>query len=76
MTLAVLWPWNDTQVIVALLKNYNTWIAAVTIALVASIETILSIHAIDHMDEKKRVTPMNRELVAQGVGNMISGLLG
>lgn len=49
---------------------------AVTLALVASIETLLSIEAIDNIDPYKRVTPTNRELVAQGFGNTISGLVG
>lgn len=49
---------------------------AATIALVASIETLLSIEAADKMDPYKRITPLNRELKAQGVGNTLSGLLG
>jgi MFS superfamily sulfate permease-like transporter len=48
----------------------------VTLAIVASLETLLSIEAIDRIDPFKRVTPTNRELMAQGVGNMASGLLG
>lgn len=51
-------------------------ITAVFIALIASIETLLSVEAIDKLDSKKRVTPTNRELVAQGIGNMVSGFLG
>jgi MFS superfamily sulfate permease-like transporter len=47
-----------------------------TLALVASLETLLSIEAIDKLDPQKRVTPTNRELAAQGIGNMLSGLLG
>ena len=49
---------------------------AVTIALVASIETLLSIEAIDKLDVHKRHTPTRRELIAQGIGNSVSGLLG
>jgi MFS superfamily sulfate permease-like transporter len=49
---------------------------AVTIAVVASLETLLSIEAIDKIDPLKRVSPTNRELVAQGVGNIASGMLG
>jgi carbonic anhydrase len=49
---------------------------AVVIAAVASLETLLNIEAVDKIDPQRRVTPPNRELVAQGVGNMISGLLG
>lgn len=51
-------------------------ITAFTIAAVASIETLLCIEAVDKMDPLRRVTNQNRELKAQGVGNMVSGLLG
>jgi len=56
--------------------NHEVWIAAFTIAIVASLETLLSIEAIDKLDPYKRVSPTNRELMAQGVGNMTSGMLG
>ncbi|MDQ3394553.1 MAG: SulP family inorganic anion transporter, partial [Bacteroidota bacterium] len=49
---------------------------AVTIAIIASIETLLSIEATDKLDTLKRRTPNNRELKAQGVGNILSGLIG
>ena len=49
---------------------------AFTIALVGSIETLLSVEATDKMDPYKRITPTNRELRAQGVGNFISGFIG
>lgn len=52
------------------------WKSALTLALVASIETLLSIEAVDKLDPYKRVSPSNRELIAQGVGNMTSGMLG
>lgn len=52
------------------------WGVAITIALVASIESLLCVEATDKMDPHKGRTPMNRELRAQGIGNMISGLLG
>jgi MFS superfamily sulfate permease-like transporter len=52
------------------------WVAAATMALVASIETLLSLQAVDRIDPLNRVSPPDRELVAQGVGNMVSGLLG
>ena len=52
------------------------WRVALVIALVASIETLLCVEATDKMDPYKGRTPMNRELLAQGVGNMVSGLLG
>jgi MFS superfamily sulfate permease-like transporter len=47
-----------------------------TLALVASLESLLSIEAVDDLDPYKRVTPTNLELKAQGVGNIVSGLLG
>ncbi|MFZ4862540.1 SulP family inorganic anion transporter [Sphingobacterium sp. Mn56C] len=56
--------------------NKEVWIVAFTIAIIASLETLLSIEAVDKLDPFKRVTPTNRELVAQGVGNMTSGFLG
>jgi MFS superfamily sulfate permease-like transporter len=56
--------------------NKNVWIAGITLALVASLETLLGIEAIDDLDSYKRVTNKERELKAQGVGNMISGLIG
>ncbi len=52
------------------------WRVAVVIALVASIESLLCVEATDKMDPNKGRTPMNRELRAQGIGNLISGLLG
>ena len=51
-------------------------ITAITLAAVASIETLLCVEATDRLDSEKRVTPTNRELVAQGVGNVFSGLIG
>jgi len=56
--------------------NVEVWKTALTIAIVASLETLLSIEAIDKIDPIKRVSPTNRELVAQGIGNMTSGMLG
>ncbi|RPD44961.1 SulP family inorganic anion transporter [Hymenobacter sediminis] len=53
-----------------------TYTVAFTIAIVASLETLLSVEAVDKLDPHKRVTPTNRELLAQGAGNMLSGLLG
>jgi MFS superfamily sulfate permease-like transporter len=54
----------------------NVWVVAFTIALVASLETLLCVEATDKLDPEKHVTPTNRELLAQGTGNMISGFLG
>lgn len=54
----------------------KVWITALTIAIVASIETLLCIEAADRMDAQKRYTDTNAELKAQGIGNMLSSLLG
>lgn len=56
--------------------NPKVWVTAVTIAVVASIETLLCIEAADRMDVQKRYTNTNMELKAQGVGNMLSSLIG
>ncbi|MDF2431563.1 MAG: hypothetical protein JWP44_1194 [Mucilaginibacter sp.] len=56
--------------------NKQVWITAFTIAIVASLETLLSLEAVDKIDPIKRVSPTNRELLAQGTGNIVSGLLG
>ena len=56
--------------------NPMVWKLAITIAFVASIETLLSIQAGDKIDPDKRITPANRELFAQGIGNVASGFLG
>jgi MFS superfamily sulfate permease-like transporter len=58
------------------LNNVDVWTVGLTIALVASIETLLGIEAIDKLDPLKRRTPANQELKAQGIGNIVSGLLG
>ncbi len=52
------------------------WITGATIAIVASIETLLCVEATDKMDPHREITPVNRELLAQGVGNLLSGLIG
>lgn len=54
----------------------DVWVVALTIAVVASIETLLCIEASDKLDPLKRYTDTNRELLAQGTGNILSGLLG
>ncbi|WP_242157053.1 SulP family inorganic anion transporter [Aestuariivivens sediminis] len=56
--------------------NPDVWIVAFTIALVASLETLLCVEATDRLDPHKNVTPTNRELLAQGTGNILSGLIG
>ncbi|WP_256003884.1 SulP family inorganic anion transporter [Pedobacter deserti] len=58
------------------ITNSQVWVVAFTIAIVASLETLLSIEAIDKIDPIKRVSPTNRELMAQGTGNIVSGMLG
>lgn len=56
--------------------NSKVIVTAVMIAIIASIETLLSIEAVDNIDPERRVTNTNRELLAQGIGNGIAGLIG
>ncbi len=58
------------------ITNLEVWKIAVVLAIVASLETLLCVEATDKMDPDKRVTPTNRELKAQGLGNIVSGLIG
>lgn len=58
------------------ITNAEVWKIAVVLAIVASLETLLSIEATDKLDPFKRITPTNRELKAQGLGNIVSGLIG
>lgn len=58
------------------ISNPQVWITAATITVVASIETLLCIEASDRMDVQKRYTDTNVELKAQGIGNMMSALIG
>jgi MFS superfamily sulfate permease-like transporter len=58
------------------ITNPKVWVIGLTIAIVASIETLLCIEAADRMDAHKRYTDTNVELKAQGIGNIISSLLG
>ena len=58
------------------LNNLEVWKIAIVIAIVASLETLLCVEATDKLDPLKRITPVNRELKAQGLGNVISGLIG
>ena len=60
----------------AAITNPDVWVVAFTMALVASLETLLCVEATDKLDPDKNVTPTNRELLAQGTGNVISGLIG
>jgi MFS superfamily sulfate permease-like transporter len=56
--------------------NREVLTVGLTIAIVASLETLLSVEAVDRLDPRHRVTPPNRELKAQGIGNIVSGLIG
>jgi MFS superfamily sulfate permease-like transporter len=58
--------WNNPQI----------YVVAATMAVVASLETLLCVEATDKLDPQKRVTPTNRELTAQGIGNIVSGMIG
>ncbi len=58
------------------LFNPQTYTIAATLAIIASLETLLSLEAVDKLDPLKRVAPTNRELKAQGIGNIISGMIG
>ena len=58
------------------ISDKNVWVIAITIAIVASLETLLCVEATDKLDPDKNVTPTNRELIAQGTGNIISGMIG
>lgn len=56
--------------------NPTVWTTALTLAVVASMESLLSVEAVDRIDPFRRESPLNRELIAQGVGNTVSGLIG
>jgi MFS superfamily sulfate permease-like transporter len=58
------------------ISNPQVWIVGATIAIVASIETLLCLEAGDKMDPLKRFSGANKELKAQGIGNILSGLIG
>lgn len=60
----------------SLIGSPAVWMTGITVAIVASIETLLSVQAVDRLDSLKRHSPPDRELVAQGVANAVSGLLG
>lgn len=59
-----------------MIGTMDMWITGFTIALVASLETLLCVEATDKLDPHKRTTPTNRELFAQGTGNVLSGMIG
>lgn len=58
------------------IARIDVWVVAFTMALVASLETLLCVEASDKLDPEKNVTPTNRELLAQGTGNILSGMIG
>ncbi|MBK7681703.1 MAG: SulP family inorganic anion transporter [Bacteroidia bacterium] len=60
----------------SVLTSYKVYEVAIVLAIIASIETLLSVEATDKLDPARRVTPTNQELKAQGLGNIISGLIG
>ncbi len=66
----------DFSQLLVLDKTGSILITAVTIAVVASLETLLCMEATDKLDPYKRISPTNRELKAQGIGNMVAGLIG
>src|SRR5690554_7090854 len=59
-----------------ILSNPRIYLIGATLAIVASLETLLSVAATDKLDPFKRTTPTNRELLAQGSGNVVSSLIG
>ena len=59
-----------------LFSTSEIWKDGLTIGLLATLETLLCIEAVDKLDKRNRMTPVNRELIAQGIGNMTCGLLG
>jgi MFS superfamily sulfate permease-like transporter len=67
---------NFTKPDFSQVTNPEIYVIGLTLALIASIETLLSVEATDALDPEKRVTPTNLELKAQGLGNIVSGFLG
>lgn len=60
----------------AAFSDPRVYLSGVTIAIVASLETLLNLHAVDNLDPYQRISPPNRELLAQGAGNILAGLFG
>jgi MFS superfamily sulfate permease-like transporter len=58
------------------IKDWDIWVLAFTIGIVASIESLLTVEAVDKLDPYKRNSPLNRELLAQGIANTLAGLIG
>ncbi|MBK7682584.1 MAG: SulP family inorganic anion transporter [Bacteroidetes bacterium] len=59
-----------------LFSTTEIWKDGIIIGLLATLETLLCIEAVDKLDKRNRITPVNRELIAQGIGNMTCGLFG
>lgn len=81
VSLPLLNNWGDVQQSLAhpdfaVLSNPKVYLVALSLGFIASIETLLSVEATDKMDPMKRHSPMNRELFAQGAGNIVCGLIG
>ncbi len=57
-------------------SNFEIWKSGLVIGVLATLETLLCVEAVDKLDKRNRITPVNRELVAQGIGNMLCGVLG
>ncbi|MDZ4198594.1 MAG: SulP family inorganic anion transporter, partial [Kiritimatiellia bacterium] len=79
--LPVVESWNEARGLLVFpdfsrILHKDLWMVAVTIGVIASLETLLSLEAADKVDPFKRISPPNRELFAQGVSNMINGLIG
>lgn len=67
-----LFSWPDFSA----LGRGDVWTTALTLAVVASLETLLSLEAADKLDPYRRMSSPNRELLAQGAGNLVSGMVG
>lgn len=67
---------GDFELSFARLANPDIWIVALTLAIVASLETLLSLEAVEQIDPQRRAAPPNRELKAQGIGNILAGAIG
>lgn len=81
VTLPIASTWNEFTGLFTLpdfsqWSNSAIWITAITLAIVASLETLLSVEATDKLDPYKRLTPTNQELKAQGIGNIVSAMIG
>ncbi|WP_341312758.1 SulP family inorganic anion transporter [Paraburkholderia sp. IMGN_8] len=74
--LSVALEWADFGPHFTQLVNPDVWRVAITLAIVASLETLLSLEAVEQIDPQRRAAPPDRELKAQGIGNLIAGAIG